>query len=111
MFQHAAPGSSAYPPNRALSLIPSAISFQWNDTADDVLIAQVTTEVSQHLTSVAAADGQDVNAVAVYGNYASSDTWTAQRLFGASLPRLQTIKKKYDPGNVMSLTGGWKVTA
>lgn len=83
----------------------------WNDATDDELMSQVTTEVAQQLASVARAEGQDVDAVAVYGNYASSDTWTAQRIFGSSLPRLQTIKKKYDPDNVMGLTGGWKVTA
>ena len=71
----------------------------------------VMTESSQAITRFVGEQGQDVNQIPIYGNYASSNTWTAQRIFGASLPRLQIIKKKYDPSNVMGLTGGWKVTA
>ena len=61
------------------------------------------------LNHVASSQGQDVANVPVYGNYALEQSFSSQRIFGANLSKLQRIKKQYDPQNVMSLTGGWKV--
>lgn len=111
IFQQAAPGSSAYPPNRSLPFVPLGIVFQWNNASDDKLVAETTTQSAQEFGRIAASEGQDVDAVAIYDNYASSDTWPSQRIYGANWPRLQDIKRKYDPSNIMGLAGGWKVTA
>ena len=111
IFQQAAAGSSAYPPNRSNPFVPIGITFNWNNASDDKLIAEANTQAALQIARAAASEGQDVDTVPIYGNYASPISWSAQRIFGASLPKLQTIKKKYDPDNVMGLTGGWKVTS
>lgn len=61
-------------------------------------------------TIAAAADseGQDIGEAALYGNYAVEGT-PVSRIYGSNLPRLQEGKERYDPENVMSLAGGWKI--
>lgn len=63
---------------------------------------------AQHLTNVAVSEGQNIADAPLYGNYAIGST-PRERIFGASLPRLERTKAKYDPHNVMGLAGGWKV--
>ena len=48
-----------------------------------------------------------------YANYASGSE-TRENLYGFEpwrLQKLEYLKKKYDPDNIMGLAGGWKVTA
>ena len=111
ILSHAAPGSSAYPPTRAFSISPLTVTWAYTSAADDQLMNDTLTQSTQYLTRFIGEQGQDVDQIPVYGNYASSNTWSVQRVFADSLPRLQIIKKKYDPYNVMGLTGGWKVAA
>ena len=63
---------------------------------------------AEQLTRVAQGEGQNIADAPLYGNYAMGDT-PVERIFGDSLPQLQAIKQKYDPDNVMSLAGGWKL--
>jgi len=52
-------------------------------------------------------DGQDLKDAALYVNYALLGT-PLEAMYGEHLGRLREIKKKYDPGDVMGLAGGWK---
>jgi hypothetical protein len=46
----------------------------------------------------------------LYGNYAIDGT-ALERIYGdANLARMGTVKGSVDPGNVMALAGGWKVS-
>ena len=110
IFSHAANGSSSYPPTRAVTCSPLAITYFYTDAAEDDLFNDIVTQSAQQITKVSAEQGQDVDQIPIYGNYASDNTWSSQRIFGDVYTTLQTIKKKYDPTDVMSLTGGWKVT-
>lgn len=109
MLQHAPAGSSAYPPTRSQTYFPLALTFEWTSSGDDQTMANTATQSVQQLNKVASAEGQDISTVPVYGNYAGSHTWTSDRIFGDNLSKLQSLKKQYDPNNVMSLTGGWKI--
>jgi hypothetical protein len=52
-------------------------------------------------------DGQDLKNAALYPNYALFGT-PLKAMYGKHLERLRKIRKRYDPGNVMGLAGGWK---
>ena len=109
VFRHAAAGSSAYPPIRSEEYLPLAISFTYTSADDDELLLNVITSSAAQLHNAAAALGQDVEHVPVYGNYAIPPSFTAERVFGASLPQMRSVKKRFDPKDVMGLAGGWKV--
>lgn len=61
-----------------------------------------------YLTQVAESEGQNLTNAVLYPNYAIYDT-PVYSIYGNNLPVLQAIKAQYDPDNVMSLTGGWKL--
>jgi hypothetical protein len=84
-----APSSSpsAWPPSRRTEIRPTVFGIDWTSPADDAL----------GLTPTVA-----------YPNYAA--WWTPlEDLYGANLPVLKELKKKYDPKNIMGLAGGWKL--
>ncbi|OCH84154.1 FAD dependent oxidoreductase [Obba rivulosa] len=101
---------SAYPPSRAQPLLPLCLSFQWNDSSADNAMRDAIVQSAQHLTAVAVAEGQNISEAPVYGNYAINTT-PLTRIFGEQMPRLQEIKRQYDPEDVMGLAGGWKIQA
>lgn len=106
-----APGpsvSSAYPPSRKYTFTPASIDFGWVlPSADDVMISSMKQAV-RSFTDTARQLGQPVDEAVPYPNYAYDDI-TAEKAFGAALPQLKQIKKKYDPSNIMGQAGGWKV--
>lgn len=60
------------------------------------------------LLDVARKEGQAVDPILRYPNYALADTPLVE-LYGDNVARLQEIKDKYDPNRVMSLAGGFKL--
>lgn len=109
MLGHAPEGSSAYPPTRSTGILPLTINYQFASATDDALVSSAIVSSAAQLGRVAEALGQPVDEVPVYGNYATPGSFSADRVFGASLPRLTNVQKKFDPRGVMRLTGGWKV--
>ncbi|CDO76775.1 hypothetical protein BN946_scf184978.g4 [Trametes cinnabarina] len=107
IFSHAAPNSSAYPPNRAIAPSPLSISYAWNDSSADEAMHSAARESAGQLTRVLSSEGQNVKDTALYGNYAIFGT-PLERIYGSNLPRLRMLKAKYDPNGIMGLTGGWK---
>ncbi|OBZ76960.1 Bifunctional solanapyrone synthase [Grifola frondosa] len=108
LFSHASSSSAAYPPTRSQGLLPLNIYYAWGlEAADDLMHASARQSAAQ-LTQVAVAEGQDVADAPLYGNYAIFDT-PLSRIYGDNLATLQSLKAKYDPGNVMGLAGGWKL--
>ena len=67
------------------------------------------TQSALQLTNVAVAEGQGLTASAgLYGNYAIYST-PLERIYGSNLQLLRSLKQQYDPNNVMSAAGGWKL--
>ncbi|KAI0263018.1 FAD-binding domain-containing protein [Gloeopeniophorella convolvens] len=98
---------SAYPPDRSGLRLPTNVYFGWTNPELDTVFADALRQSAAVLRAVAAEEGQVMDNVAIYGNYALSDE-PLEGVYGANVPRLREIKKRYDPDNVMGLAGGFK---
>ncbi|KAF8463791.1 FAD-binding domain-containing protein [Russula ochroleuca] len=98
---------SAYPPDRSLAVLPSLVYVGWTSSSTDVYMADAAHRSAASLVEAAIQDGQDLKNAGPYVNYAIFGT-PLERMYGKHLERLREIRKKYDPENVMGLTGGWK---
>ncbi|KAH9920717.1 FAD-binding domain-containing protein [Fomitopsis serialis] len=105
VFSHGT--DSAWPPSRANGILPLNIYYAWASPDNDTLMNQIMVQSADYLTQVAVAEGQDIAETSLYPNYAIYDT-TMERIYAGNLPRLRELKAKYDPFNVMGLSGGWK---
>ena len=83
------------------------MGFYWQDALyDNVFIAAVEKTVNR-LAAIAWKEGLLSNPTALYGNYVNAETPLVE-IYGENLPKLQALKAKIDPKNVMGLTGGFK---
>ncbi|KZT68325.1 FAD-binding domain-containing protein [Daedalea quercina L-15889] len=105
VFSHGS--DSAWPPSRENGILPLNIYYAWASPENDTLINHIMAQSADYLTQIAVAEGQDVAETSLYPNYALYNT-TMERIYAGNLPRLREIKAKYDPFNVMGLSGGWK---
>ena len=99
---------SAHPPNRPLAVLPSTISHCWTDESVDHLMADSMRLSAAALREAAIREGQDLTNAAPYVNYALFET-PLEAMYAENLGRLRAIRRRYDPGNVMGLAGGWKL--
>ncbi|KAF8188904.1 hypothetical protein K438DRAFT_1936224 [Mycena galopus ATCC 62051] len=107
IFTHST-SPSAYPPSRPVpATMPLNLYFAWADPLSDSLFHSALLSSAQQLTNVAVGEGQDVADAPLYTNYALYDT-PLERIYGANVARLTSIKAAVDPGNVMGLAGGFK---
>ncbi|KZT73288.1 FAD-binding domain-containing protein [Daedalea quercina L-15889] len=104
-LSHGSP--SAWPPNRETAPLPLNLYFAWALPENDTVIHEVMIQSVNQLTQVAIAEGQDIAGAPLYPNYAISSV-PLEKMYGTNTERLAGIKAKYDPLNVMGLTGGWK---
>jgi FAD/FMN-containing dehydrogenase len=100
----------AYPHTSASPLDPILLYFAWVSSEFDDYYHSAIKEAAAAILQAAIDDGQDVGGAKqiVYPNYAVYDTPLAN-LYGSNVQRLETIRKLYDPTNVMGLTGGFKL--
>jgi hypothetical protein len=98
---------SAYPPDRSHAVFPSNIYFGWTDESVDNVMANAMHASATTLIEAEIKDGQDLASATAYVNYALFGT-PLERIYGDNLERLREIRGKYDPQDVMGLTGGWK---
>ncbi|KAI0058465.1 FAD-binding domain-containing protein [Artomyces pyxidatus] len=106
LFSHGAP--SAYPPDRSHTILPTNPYLVWSDPSMDSVMHDALGELTRSIQAAAIAEGQDIAGAAAYTNYALFDT-PVDQIYGANLPRLMLLKRKYDPSDVMGLTGGFKL--
>ncbi|KAF9009146.1 FAD-binding domain-containing protein [Hymenopellis radicata] len=99
---------TAYPPSREATLFPFAVQYAWSSSdMDEYFLDGMRLSVKQ-ITAAAVADGQAIQDVALYPNYALYDT-PPSRIFGDNLERLKALKARVDPHDVMGLAGGFKL--
>jgi hypothetical protein len=100
-------GPSAYPPDRSYAVLPSNIYYGWSNESADGFTANAIRSSVASLIEIGIRDGQSLEKVASYPNYALFGT-TLEKMYGIHVKRLREIRKEYDPDNVMYLAGGWK---
>ncbi|KAL0573769.1 hypothetical protein V5O48_008184 [Marasmius crinis-equi] len=108
LLSHAS-GLTAYPPTRDHVYLPLNIYYAWARESYDNEFQNAIRASTKHLESIAVAEGQaGVDAASPYPNYAIYDT-PVSRVYGDNLGRLQSIRSKVDPTNVMGLAGGFRI--
>jgi hypothetical protein len=90
-------------------LLPILIQFGWRLPADDDFFISEIKLAADSIMQAALDDGQNGNGTIQirYPNYAL-DTTPLSEMYGDNVPRLQSIRRTWDPDNVMNLTGGFK---
>ncbi|QIX02265.1 hypothetical protein AMS68_007782 [Peltaster fructicola] len=84
--------------------LPVNLFFAWDDASQDDYWHAAMIESANMITEAAKQDGQEVDGFYTYPNYALASV-TARDLFGeANTRKLECIRQKYDPHNVMLLT-------
>lgn len=90
-------------------LLPFDIEFGWILPSDDDAFISAIKSTTSVLFQTAVNEGQNIGGSnqILYPNYALSDT-PLEQMYGNNVPRLQSIRKSWDPTNIMYLTGGFK---
>ncbi|KAJ5378311.1 uncharacterized protein N7496_005720 [Penicillium cataractarum] len=76
-----------------------ATVFRWHDPELDAKITSLDRALVRKIRERAGVAGVAGHGVGLYANYAGHEA-NAQELFGDNLPRLQDLKKHYDPKNM-----------
>ncbi|KAF8309580.1 FAD-binding domain-containing protein [Clavulina sp. PMI_390] len=80
----------------------------YSDEADDTLATNILKDAIAMMTDILRADGQPVEDMMLYNNYANSFN-SVERLYGPNLDRAKKLRKQIDPQGVMLRTGGFKL--
>ena len=99
--------STAFPPVRSLGFLPNNILYSWTNETFDEDFHEAARSSAKSLFDIAQSDGQSLQGVPLYPNYAIYGT-SLKDMYGSNLPKLQSLQAEVDPHNVMALAGGWK---
>lgn len=86
------------------SPLPLNIYYAWTNPLDDEFYRNAAIESAALLTSQAKAEGQQIDDMYLYPNYALSGTPTVQIFGEENTARLSSLQKQYDPSGVMDHT-------
>jgi len=91
-------------------LLPVFFQFSWTNASDDNDFVDAIRLSRNNLYQAALDQGQTINGSQQiqYPNYALDDAPLSQ-IYGSNLARLRSIRKAWDPNNIMYLTGGFKL--
>lgn len=88
---------------------PFNIFIAWADPTQDKAFKDGIEKIRDGLEAALVKEGyKGVLSAPLYSNYALWDT-PLDRIYGSNLSRLQEIKRKVDPEDVMGLAGGFKI--
>ena len=107
-FDHSQGGAYPHYPS-VTPLLPIFLQFSWRSSSDDDYFINEIKSSADAILQAALTDGQYTNGTTqiLYPNYAL-ETTALSDMYGANLPRLQNIRRAWDPDNIMSLAGGFK---
>jgi hypothetical protein len=107
MFNDSKP--SAWPHFAGKPNGPLHLFIQWSDEAEDDYWIGIMKSTLDSIKQVAIAEGCTDGNLPVYLNTALAASTDVQDIYKENLPAVRSARGKYDPGNVMSLTGGFRV--
>ncbi|QIX00445.1 hypothetical protein AMS68_005962 [Peltaster fructicola] len=84
--------------------LPLNIYYSWDDAQQDDFWHSALKETARVLAETAKADGQELNGLNLYPNYAIAGTPAKLMYTEPNLIRLRQLQKVYDPNGVMLLT-------
>lgn len=87
---------------------PLNCALWWTDPTEDDAGHKALQQTAKKFTEILRKDGQPVDKMAVYPNYADA-SHTVKDLYGPNLARGKKLRKQIDPHGVMLRTGGWKL--
>ena len=99
---HATP--SAWPHNKFVS--PMNLFFTWPPGLSDQVFLKAIGDAKAVIVKAAKAEGQDLSSIYSYGNYALG-TDSLESIYGPNVHKLRKLAAKYDPGKMMTRTGGF----
>ncbi|KIJ54864.1 hypothetical protein M422DRAFT_240953 [Sphaerobolus stellatus SS14] len=105
LYDHSTGG--AYPHSPAHPWTPFAPTIVYSDPANDGAALAAVKSACAIIQQIAIEEGQSSPDAILYSNYAAKGT-DLRLLFGDNLPLLRTLRAKYDPLDLLSLTGGWQ---
>lgn len=100
----------AYPHVKsAAPLLPVLVQFGWQLPSDDDFFIKEIKLAIDAITQVTLNEILNGNGTVQirYPNYAL-ETTPISEMYGDNVPRLQSIRRAWDPENIMNLTGGFK---
>ena len=84
--------------------LPLNLYFAWTDPSKDTYWQNAILESSAVIAATAKQDGQNLDSLLLYPNYAFN-AYPAERLYGSTnVARLLALQRKYDPQGIMLLT-------
>ncbi|KAK0538478.1 putative elongator complex protein 1 [Tilletia horrida] len=98
--------STAWPHDKMLS--PLNIYFAWPLGLSDGIFYDAIRKTTAKIRAAALAQGQKLDGLYPYPNYALYDT-PLEHIYGPNLLRMQKVAAKYDPAKVMTRSGGFMV--
>ncbi|KIJ31859.1 hypothetical protein M422DRAFT_783691 [Sphaerobolus stellatus SS14] len=98
----------AYPHTSAHPWKPFNLFLGYTNPASDAAAMAAVMSAATAVQQIAIAEGKSSLDAVLDINYAGLGT-DLKYLYGKNLPLLRTLRAKYDPHNLLSLTGGWKL--
>jgi hypothetical protein len=80
--------------------------FAWPLGQSDSIFHEALEDTKAALVKAAEEEGQGLSNLYSYPNYALA-TDPLESIYGPNVPRLKKLAAKYDPGKVMTRTGGF----
>lgn len=103
------PKGAAWPHKEGDVFGPCLASFRWTDAKEDQFWLDTIQDALDEIYKVAKAEGVTRGDAPVYLN-TSLETTSVEQIYQGNLEHLEAIRAKYDPDDVMSLTGGFKIS-
>ena len=101
---------TAYPFTRDVMYTPFTLFTAWTDPDQDDPIKNEVARIREAILKTLVEEGyEDVSTSPLYPNYSAWDA-PLERIYGKSLPKMQQVKHRADPDDVMGLAGGFKVS-
>lgn len=100
--------ATAWPHEKGQPNGPLLVCFQWEGENNDQYWIALMMQILQSIQRVAESEGCTNDKLPKYCNTSLGDT-PVKDIYKQNLPKLMTIRAKYDPDDVMGRTGGFRI--